>query len=88
MWIAGIISMIYGFSGGPAEISGISWTTLLLGTALWIIASIWAMTVIRGVNADKTNPNCSNRKSRVCRITTDSNGGDDDPLSEIKNLTQ
>jgi len=85
MWIAGIISMLYGFTGGPAEINEISWTTVLLGAALWLIASIWAITVIRGVNTDQTDPKCSNRKNPVCRIGTDD---DDDPMSEIKNLTQ
>jgi len=85
MWIAGIISILYGFAGGPAAVNGISWTTVILGSALWLIASIWAATVIRGVNANKANPECSNRKSPVCRTSSDD---DKDPMSEIKNLTQ
>ncbi len=86
MWIAGLISIIYGFAGGPAELEGISWATVALGAALWLIASIWAITVIRGVDADKADPKCTKRRSTVCRIGTDDD--DDDPMSEIKNLTQ
>jgi len=86
MWIAGIISIIYGFTGGPAAIEGTSWTTVLLGAALWLIASIWAMMVIRGVDADKADSKCASRRSPVCRIASDDD--DDDPMSEIKNLTQ
>ncbi len=86
MWISAIISLIYGFSGGPAEIEGISWATVLLGSTLWLISSVWAMTVIRGVDADKADPKCTKRQSPVCRIAKDDD--DDDPMSEIKNLTQ
>jgi len=86
MWIAAVISIIYGFTGGPAEVDGISWVTVLLGSSLWLIASIWAITVIRGVDADNVDPKCANRRSPVCRIANDDD--DDDPMSEIKNLTQ
>jgi len=83
MWIAAIISIFYGLAGGPAATSATSWITVLLGSALWLIASIWAMTVIRGVN-DKSDPKCANKRSPICRPS----GGDDDPMAELKNSTK
>ena len=48
-WLAGIVAIVYGFLGGPASLDTISWTTLLLGVGLWIIATVWAIMAIRGV---------------------------------------
>jgi len=85
MWFTGIVSIIYGLFGGPADNSSISWATVGLGAVLWIIAAIWAWTVIRGVNDDKADPKCSSNRSSICRIVKDDD--DSDPMSDIKNLT-
>lgn len=85
MWITGIISVVYGLFGGPAGMDEISWTTVSLGAVLWVIAAIWARTVIRGVDADKSDPKCKTNTSTVCRIVKDDD--DSDPMSDIKNLT-
>lgn len=85
MWVAAVVSLIYGFAGGPASVDGISWATVSLGILLWLIASIWAITVIRGVK-DKSDPKCSTRRSPICRLTKDDDN--DDPMSELKNSTQ
>ena len=86
VWLAGIISIIYGFLGGPAQLETISWGTLGLGIGLWILAAIWAATVIRGVDADKADPKCSGTRSTVCRMVA-AKDDDHDPMSDIKNLT-
>jgi hypothetical protein len=86
VWIAGIISIIYGFMGGPAQLESISWGTLGLGVAMWLLAAIWAGTVIRGVDADKADPRCSTNRSTVCRMVS-AEDDDHDPMSDIKNLT-
>lgn len=86
MWIAGIISIIYGFTGGPAEIDAVSWATVGLGILLWLIAVVWAITVVRGVDADKADPKCEKNRSTLCSIVKSDD--DNDPMSDIKNLTR
>lgn len=85
MWIAGIIGIIYGFAGGPALEAAVSWVTVGLGVALWVIAVIWAMTVVRSMDDDKANPKCQQKKSTVCNIV---NNDDDDPMADINKLTR
>ncbi len=48
-WVTGIVSMVYGFLGGPLHHPGTSWPTVALGLALWAIASVWAMVTLRNV---------------------------------------
>lgn len=86
MWFAGIVSIIYGFAGGPAASETVSWTTVGLGVLLWIIAVTWAFMVVRGVSDDKTDPKCSQKRSTICSIVKSDD--DSDPMSDIKNLTQ
>jgi hypothetical protein len=47
-WLAGIVSIIYGSAGGPANLTGPSWNTIGLGVILWVVASVWAGLAIRG----------------------------------------
>ena len=86
VWLAGIIAIIYGFMGGPAELEGISFGTLGLGVGMWVLAAIWAATVIRGVDEDKADPKCTGNRSTICRMTSPRDD-EHDPLSDIKNLT-
>jgi len=86
MWIAGIIGIIYGFLGGPASMATVSWTIVSLGAVLWIIAVIWTMTVIRGVDDDRANPKCQQKRSSVCNIVN--NDDDNDPMADINKLTR
>jgi len=81
-WLAGITSIIYGYFGGPASLPTVSWTTVLLGIGLWVIASVWARTAIRGVKADE----CKQKRSTVCRVVNP-NSDDTDPLDEIKKFS-
>jgi hypothetical protein len=81
-WLAGIISIVYGYFGGPAELSTISWTTVLLGLGLWTIASVWALTAIRGVKDDE----CKRKRSTVCRVVNPSKD-DSDPMDDIKKFS-
>ena len=83
-WITGMISIIYGFMGGPANLDGISWMTVLLGFGLWLIAAVWAENTIRGVEEDQEDPNCKSKKaSNVCRIVKP-RLDESDPLDEVK----
>ena len=82
-WITGIIGIIYGFMGGPAELAQISWSTLLLGVGLWLIASVWAENTIRGVEIDQTDPSCNTHKSTFCRVVKPKLD-EADPMDEIK----
>ena len=86
MWIASIIGIIYGFAGGPTAMETVSWATVSLGVALWAIAFIWALTVVRGVNDDKADPKCQHKRSTVCNIVK--NDDDNDPMADINKLTQ
>jgi len=80
-WIAGIVSIVYGYFGGPAQLESVSWTTGLLGLGLWLIASVWANMAIRGVKDDE----CQRKRSNVCRMV--SPGQDNDPMDDIKKFT-
>ncbi|MFP3873882.1 MAG: hypothetical protein ACLFV1_05450 [Thiohalophilus sp.] len=82
-WIAGIISIIYAFFGGPLATEGISLGTLALGAALWGIAAIWAETVIKNVEEDANDPECETRTSTVCRMVRP-RADDSDPMDEVK----
>lgn len=82
-WLAGIISIIYAFFGGPAQLQGVSMGTLTLGAVLWGIAAIWAENVIKGVEQDENDPKCDSRASSVCRIVKP-RLDESDPLDEVK----
>jgi len=85
-WLAGITGIIYGFMGGPAGLATTSWTTVLLGIALWCIASVWARTAIRGINEDLSDPKCEQKRSPLCRIVKPDDN-DKDPMDEIKKFS-
>lgn len=77
-WLSGIGAIIYGFMGGPANLSTVSWTTVLLGIGLWIIATVWAGTVIKTVD----DPSCGQKRSPLCQVIGPQD--DDSPLDNVK----
>jgi len=79
-WITGMVSIIYAFFGGPAEVAGFSGGTFLLGTILWGIASTWAELTINGINADDQ---CDQQSSSLCRVVKPTID-DSNPLDEVK----
>ena len=79
-WIAGMVSIIYAFFGGPAGVEGFSSGTFLLGAILWGIASTWAELTINGIEADDK---CEQQSSLICRSAKPSID-DSNPLDEIK----
>jgi len=79
-WIAGMVSLIYAFFGGPAGLDSFSIGTFILGAILWIIATTWAELTINGINADDI---CDEKSSSLCRIVKPKLD-DSDPLDEIK----
>ncbi|MBI3561879.1 MAG: hypothetical protein HY080_09210 [Gammaproteobacteria bacterium] len=78
-WLSGIGAMIYGALGGPASLATTSWVTVLLGIGLWVLASVWAMTVIKNT----TDPQCEQTRSPLCQVvnTADIHSN---PLDEVK----
>jgi len=79
-WIAGLVSLIYAFFGGPAAVDGFSVGTFILGFILWTIATTWAELTINGIDADDQ---CDKNSSSLCRIVKPKLD-DSDPLDEIK----
>lgn len=81
-WLAGIVSIIYGFIGGPAGLETTSWTTVSLGLALWLIAAVWAAMAIRGVKDDE----CQRKRSTVCRMVSPG-ANEHNPLDDVKKFS-
>ncbi len=77
-WLAGLASLVYGLFGGPTAAAGVSWATIGLGVALWVIAAVWSWLVIRGADADK----CADRTSSLCSTIMPS-VEDGDPFEEV-----
>ncbi len=84
-WLASIVSITYAFFGGPLAGTDFSWGTFGLGATLWLIASVWAENVVRGVESDMNDPKCQSKTSSFCRVAT-TNGDEVDPLDEINKL--
>lgn len=78
-WLFGVVSMIYGFFGGPTAVPGISWYTVGLGLAMWAIAAVWTLLTLSGVEADRCQGPWSTRARQV-----DADESEADPLDEIK----
>lgn len=49
-WITGIVAIVYGAIGGPTNLMGPSWNTMLLGFALWGIAVVWTSVTLRSAD--------------------------------------
>lgn len=79
-WIAGMVSLIYAFFGGPAGLESFSTGTFVLGLILWTIATIWAELTINGIDADDK---CDESISTLCRVVKP-DLDDSNPLDEIK----
>lgn len=78
-WIFGVVSVVYGFLGGPAGEAGISWYTVGLGVLMWGIAAVWTVLTMKGVEADCNNHDHSPRAHKVAVSE-----GEADPLDEVK----
>jgi len=83
-WLAGIVSFIYAFFGGPTGVDGISFGTLLFGAVLWGIAVIWAKTVIR--NAQQNPERCQDQATSLCQKLAAEE--DEDPLETARKLRE
>ena len=79
-WIAGLVSLIYAFFGGPTGVEGFSSGTFLLGAILWGIATTWAELTINGIDADDQ---CDQQNSSLCSIVKPKLE-ESNPLDEIK----
>ncbi len=72
-WLFGLVSIVYGFLGGPMGSDGISWYTVGLGAAMWLISAVWALLTIsdveqnRCVSVFETKPRDDARKGGTAR---------------------
>jgi hypothetical protein len=78
-WLFGVVSVVYGLFGGPTGATGISWSTIALGFAMWAIAAVWTMLTIQGVEEDRCHGSWSTRDHHVEPDETEK-----DPFEEIK----
>lgn len=78
-WVTGIVSIVYGIVGGPANLMGPSWNTMALGLALWGIASVWAAITIRSADEEKCNGRKNRLRDRVLPTADES-----DPFDEVR----
>ena len=78
-WITGIVSIVYGIVGGPANLMGPSWNTIALGLALWGIAAVWAAITIRSTDEDK----CKGLKNPLCENILPE-ADESDPFDEVR----
>jgi len=78
-WLFGIVSLAYGFLGGPTNEPGISWATVGLGLVMWGIAAVWTLLTMQGVAADRCHSVWSPRDHQV-----DARLDETDPLEEVK----
>ena len=79
LWLAGIVAIIFGFLGVPVRLTGTSWSTVVLGLALWGIASLWTAIAIRGSSGSQ----CGRLDSQV-RHTINSGKDGPDPVNKIR----
>jgi len=77
-WITGIVGIVYGLVGGPTNLLGPSWNTVLLGATLWIIAVVWASITIQGANDARCADFTKARRRR--RHSND----ESDPFDEVR----
>lgn len=78
-WLFGVLSVVYGFFGGPAGEAGISWWTIALGLVMWLIAAVWTLLTLQGVEADINQDEQSPRAHFVEPTESET-----DPFDEIK----
>jgi len=79
-WLTGIVSIVYGFIGGPANLMGPSWNTVGLGLALWAIATVWAALTIRSADEDT----CAGKSNKLCDKLTPPAADESDPFEEVR----
>jgi len=78
-WLAGIVAIGYGVVGGPTNLMGPSWNTVLLGLGLWGIAAVWAAVTIRAAD-DKS---CDGRSNPLCHKILPADD-EQDPFEEVR----
>jgi len=78
-WLTGIVSLIYGYLGGPLHLDTVSWYTVGLGAALWAIAAVWAAITLLTVDDDK----CQKKSSPICSKIIPRHD-ESDPFDEIR----
>jgi len=78
-WLAAIVGLLYGYNGGPLELEGISWYTFGLGITLWVIASVWSMVTLYGMDTESCDNSQKNSFCDPLRRLDES-----DPMDEVR----
>lgn len=69
-WLFGMVSILYGFFGGPMGSDGISWYTVGLGAGMWLIAAVWAVVTMTDTDGNR----CQDTFTRKRANAGDKNG--------------
>jgi hypothetical protein len=78
-WLASLVSIFYGLTGGVFDLDGLGWPEILLGITMWLIAGFWAQLVIRGVEHDVRRDTDSTHDQKIQPEVYDN-----DPLQEVE----
>ncbi len=78
-WLFGVVSIIYGFMGGPLGEPQISWYTVGLGVLMWLISAVWALLSIKGVETDQCHTLLGNKDRHISPRLDEP-----DPMDEVK----
>jgi hypothetical protein len=78
-WLFGLVSVVFGFFGGPTGQEGISWMTIGLGLAMWGISAAWTLLTIQGVEEDRCHGMLSARDHKILPDEHEV-----DPFEEVK----
>lgn len=78
-WLFGLVSVVFGFFGGPTGQDGISWYTIGLGLTMWGISAAWTLLTVQGVEQDRCHGMWSARDHKI--LPTEH---EPDPFEEIK----
>jgi hypothetical protein len=54
-WLFGLVSVVFGFFGGPTGVDGVSWATIGLGLAMWAISVGWTLLTMRAAGVEKVD---------------------------------
>jgi peptidoglycan/LPS O-acetylase OafA/YrhL len=79
VWITSLVSIVFGFLGGPTESPGPNWLVVGLGVLLWLVSGLWARLVLVSVEEDEKALPDSSRSRRV-----DPRLDESDPFNQLR----
>jgi hypothetical protein len=80
-WITGIVAIVYGVIGGPTNLMGPSWNTVVLGFTLWGIAVVWASVTLRSADVARCDHHHGAPRHQIL-----SRDDEPDPFDEVRKV--